>query len=421
MMQSLTIHIILWSLCVTPMFMPLPGHSQSLDSLLSMLLQNNPELKAYTVNQRMYEQEVLATGQLPPTEFGLGVFALPVETRLGPQWVRLSIGQAFPWPGTLKSQQQVARTKAASVPLEARVQASLLGFQLTEAWLNWYQLKRESDILDRQITYLSALESRALTAVSAGSAGTETVLALKMELKRLLMQKEVLFLKSAVPAARINELTQRPQSSELVMEDSLAFLPPIADVETLLDSMKISYPGFAVLEQQIRQSEQRATLTTLSSKPAFSVGLDYIAVGRRQDADPAGNGRDIIGPRIGVKYAFDQSAVEAKLQKEVLKREEIKLREVVLERRIIREIEEATALWKEAALRFSYASEQRQLAESMRAILETRYAAGKEGFNEIVQLNTNLLEYELIELQSIVNSHRAMALFSRWLSQTDRR
>ncbi|MBK7342983.1 MAG: hypothetical protein IPJ06_07730 [Saprospiraceae bacterium] len=73
--------------------------------------------------------------QLPEPEVGLGLFVLPVETRLGPQWVRLSASQMFPWKGTLQARENVAIAMA-SVRYE-RIAASRLQLhdQIRKAYL----------------------------------------------------------------------------------------------------------------------------------------------------------------------------------------------------------------------------------------------------------------------------------------------
>ncbi|MCO6492673.1 MAG: hypothetical protein J5I98_29920, partial [Phaeodactylibacter sp.] len=81
--------------------------AQSLDGLLLAADSANLELKALYQDYLAALEKAPQVSQLPEPEAGLGVFPLPVETRLGPQWVRLSATQMFPWKGTLEARKNV--------------------------------------------------------------------------------------------------------------------------------------------------------------------------------------------------------------------------------------------------------------------------------------------------------------------------
>ena len=75
--------------------------TQSLDELIQEAHQNNLELKILETEYKAALEKAPQVSQLPDTEFGIGVFPLPVETRLGAQILRVGGTQRFLWKGVL--------------------------------------------------------------------------------------------------------------------------------------------------------------------------------------------------------------------------------------------------------------------------------------------------------------------------------
>ena len=75
-------------------------------------MENNLEVRALQLEYEAALQRAPQVSQLPDPEVGLGIFALPVETRLGPQWVRLGATQMFPWKGKLQAREDVVLAMA---------------------------------------------------------------------------------------------------------------------------------------------------------------------------------------------------------------------------------------------------------------------------------------------------------------------
>ena len=80
---------------------------QHLDSILQLVVDNNPELKALHLE---YDAELMRkdqVSQLPNPTLGVGVPIFRPETRLGPQVLMISASQMFPWFGTNKAKEDV--------------------------------------------------------------------------------------------------------------------------------------------------------------------------------------------------------------------------------------------------------------------------------------------------------------------------
>ena len=82
---------------------------EPLDVYLKEAAQNNPGLKARYFAYQAALEKVPQVGALPDPQVSFGYFISPVETRVGPQRMRISAMQMFPWLGTLDSQQKSLR------------------------------------------------------------------------------------------------------------------------------------------------------------------------------------------------------------------------------------------------------------------------------------------------------------------------
>ena len=77
----------------------------NLNEYLVLAAKNNPELKS-KFNQYLASLErVPQVKALPDPQLAFGYFIQPVETRVGPQQIKFSASQMFPWFGLLKAKE----------------------------------------------------------------------------------------------------------------------------------------------------------------------------------------------------------------------------------------------------------------------------------------------------------------------------
>ena len=78
--------------------LPLSGTviAQPLSTLTDSLLLHNPQLQSLEYTAQAFAKTSEAARQLPDLELGAGVGVLPVETRLGPQRLRVGATQMLP-------------------------------------------------------------------------------------------------------------------------------------------------------------------------------------------------------------------------------------------------------------------------------------------------------------------------------------
>ena len=99
---------------------PLTTQAQHLESYLEYAATNNPGLKAKYAEFEASMQRIEQVNTLNNPTFSFGYFISPVETRVGPQRMKFSLSQMFPWFGTLDAKEDIASKLAERPQLRKR-------------------------------------------------------------------------------------------------------------------------------------------------------------------------------------------------------------------------------------------------------------------------------------------------------------
>ena len=83
-----------------------------LQEYLTQAAENNPGLQAKYVAFEASLERAAAVSGLPDPTLSFGYFIKPVETRVGPQRMKFSLSQMFPWFGSLAAKGDAAAAVA---------------------------------------------------------------------------------------------------------------------------------------------------------------------------------------------------------------------------------------------------------------------------------------------------------------------
>lgn len=382
-------------------------HAQSLETLLAEVRANNPALKALQNEHLAALERAPQVSQLPDPELGFGVFPLPVETRLGPQVLRVGATQMFPWFGSLdqKKKLELAKAKAAYEQIDAK--ALMLYFNLRQAYLQLYEIQQSQRIVRENMQLLEALEQLALTKVESGRATLAD--ALRVQLKKQELEQQLLLLAEAElpPTITINQLRQHPLEEPILLSDSLGFTALPFDRDTLAAYLSTHQPQLRMMQQQQEVARQAIALNALNTKPSFGVGLDYILVNERQDVVMPNNGKDILQLRATVKVPLFRQQYQAREREEQLRIQALEYRQEDTRSSMLATIDQAYSQHASAILQKDFLEQQIQLTATTLDILEEQYSAKGGDFAELLRLEQDLIRYRLQLLQAAVQTHLA--------------
>lgn len=382
--------------------------AQPLDSLIAIAMGNNPELRGLFLEYRAALEQGPQVSELPDPEVGVGVSILPVETRLGPQWVRLGVTQMFPWVGTLKAREDVVLTMARSKYERAEALKQELAYKVKQAYLQLYDLRRRREVIRRNLRFYRGMEEMALIKVESGETTLADVLSVQLKIQELSKQLELLENREAKPQAMLNQVLNRSVQTPVQVRDTLATATLVLDREALDTIIQQNHPALKALDWQQEASRQAIELNALSRKPSFGAGIDYILTGGRSDAEPANNGRDALGLRGMIKIPLFTKKYDAKEQEEQLKIEALEHQKESLQSKFMAAIEQAYADYRDALLQLELYQQQKETLQSAIDILTTRYSTEGRGFDELLRLQAEQVNYDLKALQAIVQSHLAV-------------
>ncbi|MCB0667052.1 MAG: TolC family protein [Saprospiraceae bacterium] len=389
--------------------------AQALQQLLVQADTSNLELKALYQEYLASLEKAPQVSQLPEPEAGVGLFPLPVETRLGAQWVRLSATQMFPWKGTLDARKEVALAMANTQYEKVAAARLELHFSVKEAWFQLYEISAKQQILKESISIFETLESISTTKVETGKGSLADVLRIQVKIRGLREELNILESQKEKPVSTINRLLNRPAGTTVQMVSELNLAVPVYNRDSILSNIRTNHPMLRMFSLQQETARKNITLNALEGKPSLSAGLDYISVAKRTDADPTSNGRDILSPRLGVRVPIYREKYRAKEQEERLKIEAL---EIWKDERFLQfraAIEKAYAELEQERLKYNLYADQRETTQSAIDLMLSQYSTENAGFVDLLMLEDQLIQYDLMQLSAIVNTHLAQAKIERYI------
>lgn len=389
--------------------------AQSLDQLLDQLSERNAELQALRLEHQAAVAVAPQVNQLPDPELKIGWYAISPETRLGPQRLWWILNQQIPWPGKLKAQEELALARAAPLLEKIAVRQLLLEQELKKAWLKLYQLYKQQEIIEEYEEIYDSWEKLNLVRVEHSRATSVDVYKVQLQKRELQQRMALLEIEKAKPQAVINRLLNRPTNTVITISGALGIPALPLDLEDRLAQIGANHPVIRNIELQKAVSEQALVLNELEAKPDFTVGVDYFLVDKRTDADPVGNGRDILMPHVAVSIPLNKGKYRAKEQEEAWKVKALDARiedQVSLFRSMV---EAALAEYRRAQAEIDFLDEQGYLLRTALRVAQTDYANDKRSFDELLRLQEQLINYRERHLASLVAMHLVMAELTFYL------
>ncbi len=407
--------IIIFSLLIIGSFGK--AYAQSLDSLIQEAYTNNIELQVF---QKQYEAKLQLAPQIAPRpdpEAGIGVFPLPVATRLGAQVSRLSATQMFPQKGMVNAKKALADAKTQPILEQINARKLDLAYQVKMAWLQVYELDKSREIVQRNIRFLKSLEALVLVKVETNKANPADVLQVQLKIQALENQLLILEKQREKPLADLKRVLNRTETGDISITDSLRISVLMYQKDSLLADIQANHPMMKMYELQQEVSKKAIEVNALKDQPTFGVGLDYITVIGRNDANPTGNGRDIVQLRGMVKIPLYKGQYEAKKQEELIKIQALELQKENTADQFMAIIEKAYVDYEVAKLQLDLYQKQVKTTKAAIDILTGAYSVDGRKFEELLRLEKELIDYDLMILKAIVKSHQARITIERFITK----
>ena len=384
-------------LIISILFMAYNVVGQSINDYYTIAAENNPELKAKYKEFEAAMQKIPQVSSLPDPNLSMGYFISPVETRLGPQNMRFSLTQMFPWFGTLKAQKN-----AATLMAESKYQAFLnaknqLYSQVATAYYPLYELLKLKDIEQENIKILESYKNIANAKFENGKGSLVDVLRVDIMIKDALTNLDILTKKEPALTSWLNSILNRKYNEKIVISKDLQIME--LPMEYRKDSITTN-PILQELELKKQASEVAIEVARKQGLPKLGLGLDYVLVGKGMNNFPD-SGKDIIMPMVSVSLPIFRKKYNAATKEAKLMQESFSFQKEAYENKLNGTYYKLVfELEKERDLLKLYEGQVITLSKSLN-LLFAYYSNANKDFEEVLRMQQELLKYQKMQLSSI--------------------
>ncbi|PTB96627.1 TolC family protein [Marivirga lumbricoides] len=391
---------------------------EQLDEYLALAVKNNPAVKsAYAQFEAALQKSPQVTG-LPDPTLTVSAFGRMIETRLGTQEARFSFMQMFPWFGTNKAKSEVANLIAeASFQNYLEVRKQVI-FDVTSAYVELYALTEIIKLKEEDLKILNAYKELAISRFESGKA--PMVNAVKVDIQKDAALAEIEWLKEELKPiqTKFNLLTAREVQSAINVVDTLF----IEDQNPLLENeMELleNHPSIKALKQKEASYGYQEQVAKKEGFPNIGLGLDYSIISKRPVDDLERNGQDAIMPMVSLslpvyRKKYRASAKEAQLMEEsLIHQQESQMNSLVNEYQ--------SALYELNKAKKQVALYDRQIKSAAQAnkLLVSGFSNDLTDFDEVLQMNQDVLMYKTQKIEAIKNALIAKANLEYLLSKSE--
>lgn len=350
--------------------------------------QHNPKLKQALARYKAALAKVAPASAWADPRLTYGYFARPVETRTGPQEMRVSAAQTFPWKGTLNLKGQIAKQEAEVEGQRYEAARRSLVFAVKAAYYDCYFLERAIAVTEGNVRLLSHLEEVGRTRYRGGTGEHAAVLRAQVELGRLADRRRSLRQQRRPASARLNAALGRAATAPIAVPDSLPMAALALDEEELKGRLLAANPTLQAQQAQARAQSLGVELAGKRFYPDLTVSLDYIHIGER--------GENPLIAMATVNLPLWRSAYEAEKRAAKLSHQAALQGVADEENRLVAELELALYKQRDAqSRRVLYQDSLLPKAELMLSVTQRAFAAGRSDFLAVIDAQRTLLAFQL--------------------------
>lgn len=380
---------------------PAPGSNEAVeDSLLleqyiQEALKNNPRIKALYQQYYARLERIPQVGTLPDPEIMFQYHINPMEYSNPLSRTTVSATQMFPWFGTLAKKKEYVE-KLARVEWTAFEEArNELINEVREQWYRMHEQHHHLMVFRQNLQLLDRLERQARSRYESGKISQVDLFRIQIEQETLETKIENTEERLAAMKVRFNALLNHDPDADIDIPNVM-FSEQLAlskeELRRLLRDRNPRLRGREYKEQAALAAEEQARL---EGRPSFGLGVmamnsNYMYMPLMGADGPALTGSLTIRlPLYRSKYRAQQQ--EARIEARVAREER---RNIV--NNLTAEAESQLQYYHDAGRRIAL-YEERLIPKTRQAldIALADYSSGRAGFEQIIQLQQQLLDYKM--------------------------
>ncbi len=390
---------------------PLLGETTytQLTQYLQTAIEQNPELQSMRAMTEADRERVREVGQLMDPEITVAYDFNPMmyDSQLG----RFSVSamQMFPWFGSLEARRDLQRSAADARGAQVSARQLEILRDVKLAWFEIAEVRKQIRITEQTVELVNDLEKLVEARYETGRAGQADILRIQMEEQRL--RNRIANLEDQLKAmtARFNELLNRDASAEVETPDEMISQTVAYEDEQLRNLVRQTNPQFDGIAAERSGAEKQRRLAELDGRPGFGVGVEVMG----RDFGPMSmfpDSRESIIGMATVRVPLFRSRYDSQKRQAGYRIRALDRQEEQTGNRLITELESALEEIRTSERSVILLDEELvPRAEQALRILSEEYATGTARFDELLQIQRELLELEFERIEAIAKQNRAVA------------
>lgn len=455
----------------------------SLRSYLEIAAKNNPAVQQKFNEYMAAMQKAPQAGGLPDPEFSFGVFVKPMELLGGNQVADFQLMQMFPWFGTLHSARDEASLMAKAKFESFRDTKQEVWFNVRKAWLELYLNQARISITQKNLAILKAIERIAVNRFSTSTPGatssgnnpqlmqnqpgtasgnmpgnvtgnmsgsksigqaganssllngnmtgsgtmnetgnsSDLISLYRIQIETGDMENLIADWKTqeTVLKSTMNSFLNRKSDDPVALADTLIPYKPDGSFITIRDSILARNTMLTMLSAEKQAYDERIRMSKRMSYPMFGLGVDYMLINARPDNTSMMNGKDMIIPMGKVTLPIYRGKYTA-LRKEAEFLSMAAVNQIsAAQNSLTVEYHDMIKMFEDANRRIQLYTRQTDLAQKTMNLMIVEFSVSGKGLDELLKIEQQLLEYELVKTEAIVENNIAIAGLDRLMARTD--
>lgn len=371
------------------------GDSLALEQYVRQALEDSPRLEALFQQYYARLEQIPQVGTLPDPEVMFQYHVNPMEQSNPLSRTTVSAKQMFPWFGTLgKRKEQVE--KLSRVEWTAFEEArNELAMEVREQWYRMHELHHHLMVYWRNLDLLESLERQVRSQYESGKASQVDLLRLQIEQENIRTRIENSEEELGTMKIRFNAFLDREPEAEVQLRGVMFSRQRTMSEEELKKAIREHNPRLRGSEYEEEAALAAEEWARLEGRPSFGLGVtvmnrNYMYMPLMGAEEPSVTASLTVRlPIYRSKYRAQQK--EAQIEARVAREQQ---RDIA--NNLNAEAESLLQQYRDAGRRIALHEE--RLIPRTRQALEVAlsdYVSGRAGFEQIIQLQQQLLDYEM--------------------------
>ena len=267
------------------------------------------------------------------------------------------------------------------------------------------------------------------------TSGMSEVLQIRLETAETDNNMENILSEIQAEKAKFNALLNRSAESNIQIPDSLKQIPFILDIAAAKTLINTRNPMLNMFNEEELAYRAKAEMDRKMSYPMFGIGLQYMLVNKK----PAGaavddgmggmsntggmnsmNGRDMIMPMVSVSIPVYRSKYRAQQRENAFLQQASREKYADTQNMLEAELYRTKHQLDNAARRIALYRKQTELAQTAFNLMIQEFASGKTGLSDVIQVQRQLLDYELKTAEAVADYNTMVANIQKLMSDYDK-